>query len=110
VFILMWGVSGFHLAVPGPLSEVAAWLEMLDDGNPARLMGDKVLYWLTYAHFGRFAGRIPGCGAVCGTTLKIVWAVAGLVPVVLFVTGFLMWWHRVRPVAKNRAELCSKNL
>jgi uncharacterized iron-regulated membrane protein len=93
-FILMWGVSGFHLAFPGPLSEAAAWLETLDESNPARNMGDKVLYWLTYAHFGRFAGRVPGCGAVCGTTLKVVWALVGLAPIVLLATGFLMWWKR----------------
>ena len=93
-FILMWGVSGFHLAFPAPLSAVAGWLETLHESNPARNMGDKVLYWLTYAHFGRFAGRIPGCGAVCGTTLKVVWAVVGLLPVLLVTTGFLMWWNR----------------
>ena len=90
----MWGVSGFHLSFPGPLSAAAGWLETLDESNPARNMGDKVLYWLTYAHFGRFAGRIPGCGAVCGTTLKVAWALVGLVPVLLFATGFLMWWNR----------------
>ena len=93
-FVLMWGVSGFHLAFPGPLSAAAEWLETLDESNPARNMGDRVLYWLTYAHFGRFVGRLPGCGAVCGMTLKVVWAAAGLVPVLLFATGFLMWWNR----------------
>jgi len=93
-FILMWGVSGFHLALPGPLSAASEWLETLDESNPARTMGDKALYWLTYAHFGRFAGRIPGCGAVCGTTLKTMWALVGLVPVLLLATGFLMWWNR----------------
>jgi uncharacterized iron-regulated membrane protein len=93
-FILMWTVSGFHLSFPSPLSAAAAWLETLDESNPALYMGDKALYWLTYAHFGRFAGRIPGCGAVCGTTLKMVWALVALVPVLLFATGFLMWWNR----------------
>jgi uncharacterized iron-regulated membrane protein len=93
-FILMWGVSGFHLALPGPLSAGAEWLETLDESNPARNVGDKGLYWLTYAHFGRFAGRIPGCGAVCGTTLKVVWALVGLVPSLLLATGFLIWWKR----------------
>ena len=93
-FVLMWGVSGFHLSLPGPFSAAARWLETLDESNPARNMGDKVLYWLTYAHFGRFSGRIPGCGAICGTTLKVAWALVGLVPVLLFATGFVMWWNR----------------
>jgi uncharacterized iron-regulated membrane protein len=38
-FILMWGVSGFHLALPGPLSAGAEWLETLDESNPARNVG-----------------------------------------------------------------------
>ena len=93
-FILMWSVSGFHVAFPAPLSAAAGWFETLDDSNPARNMGDRVLYWLTYAHFGRFAGRISGCGPLCGTTLKVVWAVVGLLPLLLVATGFLMWWSR----------------
>jgi uncharacterized iron-regulated membrane protein len=96
VFILMWGISGFHLGFPDPFSAVAAWLETLPDSNPARDMGDKVLYWLTYAHFGRFGGRLPGCGEVCGATLKTVWALAALVPTVLVATGVLIWWNRTR--------------
>lgn len=95
-FLLMWGISGFHLAYPAPLSSAAAWLETLDESNPARNMGDRVLYWLTYAHFGRFGGRLPGCGDLCGATLKTVWALVGLAPVVLFATGLLIWWKRAR--------------
>jgi uncharacterized iron-regulated membrane protein len=95
-FILMWGISGFHLSFPAPLSNAAAWLETLPEPNPARNMGDRVLYWLTYAHFGRFGGRLPGCGDVCGTTLKTVWALVGLAPVALAATGVLIWWTRGR--------------
>ena len=94
-FVLMWGLSGFHLSFPRPLDAVAERFETLDESNPARNLGDKALYWLTYSHFGRFAGRIPGCGSTCGAMLKAAWAVMGLVPVLLFVTGVLMWWNRV---------------
>jgi uncharacterized iron-regulated membrane protein len=27
--------------------------------------------------------------------MKTAWAVLGLAPVALFVTGAIMWWHRV---------------
>jgi uncharacterized iron-regulated membrane protein len=96
VFILMWGISGFHLGFPAPFSAAAAWLESLPDSNPARHMGDRVLYWLTYAHFGRFGGRLPGCGETCGLLLKTVWAIVGLVPLVLLATGVLIWWNGAR--------------
>jgi uncharacterized iron-regulated membrane protein len=36
-------------------------------------------------HFGRYGG-LP---------MKTAWAVLGLVPPALFVTGAIMWWHRV---------------
>jgi hypothetical protein len=53
------------------------------------------MYWLAYLHFGRFGGRLPGCGPVCNATLKAVWAILGLMPPVMFLTGALMWWNRV---------------
>ena len=40
---------------------------------------------LAYSHFGRFAGR----------SSQFVWAVVGLVPPALFVTGVMMWVTRV---------------
>ena len=39
----------------------------------------------TYAvHFGDFGGR----------TSKVIWVLAGLMPAVLAITGYLMWWNR----------------
>ena len=50
---------------------------------------DRFLFWLAQAHFGRFGGY----------PVKIVWTLFGILPIVLFVTGMLMWWHRVlRPI------------
>lgn len=48
-------------------------------------LGDKVLRWLYYLHFGNFAG----------SGVKTIWVIFGLAPVFLFVTGLLMWWNRV---------------
>jgi uncharacterized iron-regulated membrane protein len=47
--------------------------------------GDKIVRWLTYLHFGNFAGN----------GVKALWVVLGLAPSFLFLTGLLMWWNRV---------------
>ena len=36
-------------------------------------------------HFGRFGGL----------EVRITWAILGLAPAVLFITGFILWWRRV---------------
>lgn len=94
LFLLMWAVSGFHLAFPRPFNAAAEWTASLDDANPLRDAGDYLLYWLTYAHFGRFGGRVPGCGPVCGATFKVLWALIALAPLVLVGTGLTMWYNR----------------
>ena len=40
-------------------------------------------------------------GRSWGLTVKIAWIVLGLVPAVLFVTGFITWW--VRSVRRRAA-------
>jgi uncharacterized iron-regulated membrane protein len=52
---------------------------------PHYSVGDKIVRWFTYLHFGNFAGA----------KTKGVWVVLGLAPVALFFTGVLMWWNRV---------------
>jgi uncharacterized iron-regulated membrane protein len=47
--------------------------------------GDQIIRAFYGLHFGNFAGM----GA------RIVWALLGLMPTFLFVTGALMWWNRV---------------
>ncbi|HEY1756040.1 MAG TPA: PepSY-associated TM helix domain-containing protein [Bryobacteraceae bacterium] len=47
--------------------------------------GDTFLRWIYYLHFGNFAGN----------KTKAVWVALGLLPVTLFITGFIMWWNRV---------------
>jgi uncharacterized iron-regulated membrane protein len=96
-FVLIWGVSGVYLSFPEMFSAVVDYLEPFDPSNPADRLGDTVLYWLAYLHFGRLGGRgIPGCDrGLCNETTKAVWAVAALVPPALLVTGVVMWWNRV---------------
>jgi hypothetical protein len=48
-------------------------------------------------HFGRVNGiGIPCSGpGFCDQTTKAIWAVFGLSPAAMFVTGAIMWWNRV---------------
>jgi len=47
--------------------------------------GDQIIRTFFGLHFGNFAGM----------ETRIVWAVLGLAPPFLFLTGALMWWNRV---------------
>lgn len=115
-FVLVWGVTGIFVVFPKPFETAvnlfaplnfyrldvstasadkltpprSATTPLVPRGNRReapieRTLGDKILRWLYYLHFGNFAG----------SGVKTVWVVCGLAPVVLFVTGFLMWWNRV---------------
>ena len=77
LFMLMWGVSGFYLGVPEPFSN---FVDSISDPDAylGERPGDIVLMWLTRLHFGRWR-EMPW--------LKAVWAVVGLMPALMFVTG-----------------------
>lgn len=92
LFSLMWGVSGFYLGVPEPFTDL---VDKFSDPNAeyGERMGDVVLMWLSRLHFGRWRDNEP---------LRAVWALVGLVPAVLFVTGVIMWWNRtLRPLLRR---------
>ena len=57
-----------------------------------RSAGDNFIRWIYYLHFGNFAGP----------KTKSLWVVLGLLPVLLFVTGAIMWWNRVLSPAARR--------
>lgn len=123
-FLLMWSFTGVYLVFPGPfqaaiqrvlpldyyrlvgaVSQPAApvmesaagapVIQVADEGaKPVRKRrrpvfhysaGDKIIRAFYALHFGNFAGL--------GT--RIVWAIFGLAPAVLFLTGVVMWWNRV---------------
>ncbi|GEP98019.1 PepSY-associated TM helix domain-containing protein [Chitinophaga cymbidii] len=53
--------------------------------------GDAYLGWLASLHYGSFGGR----------PTQIVALIGGLMPLVLFVTGFIIWWPRYRKQRRN---------
>jgi uncharacterized iron-regulated membrane protein len=61
---------------------------------PHMTTGDKVIQWMYYLHFGNFAGW----------KVKAIWTAFGLVPVLLFFTGVIMWWNRVLSGEARRAR------
>ena len=85
LFIFMWGVTGIYLAFPEPFTAVVDYLQPLEEDNFDPRTGDTVLYWFASLHFGRFGGL----------STKLAWALIGLIPPVMFVTGAVMWWNRV---------------
>jgi uncharacterized iron-regulated membrane protein len=96
-FILLFGLSGVYLGNPQFFQDLADRLQPPTDANAGVRMVDRVIYWLAYLHFGRINGiGIPCRGpGLCDQATKLVWALAGLAPAAMFVTGALMWWNRV---------------
>ena len=95
-FLIMWAVTGAYLSYPAFFQAIVEYLDPFDMDNPVERFGDRVMYWLAFLHFGRLGGRgIPGCGEICNEVAKATWALVGLIPPALFVTGVIMWWNRV---------------
>jgi uncharacterized iron-regulated membrane protein len=69
LLVLMWALTGIYFAFPAVFNALTDdWIE-----------------WLVRLHFGR----------AYGTAVEVLWVILGLVPCGLFITGALMWWHRV---------------
>lgn len=96
-FVLVFGLSGVYLGFPEPFQDLADWIEPYTRANGGDRMVDRVIYWLAYLHFGRIQGiGIPCSGpGLCDQATKATWAIFGLAPAAMFVTGAIMWWNRV---------------
>ncbi len=85
IAVFVWAISGIYLVFPSPFGALVDWIE---PGNPFSLVprhGDIALEWLAKLHFGRFAG----------VKTRWTWAILGVIPPALFITGAVMWWNRV---------------
>jgi uncharacterized iron-regulated membrane protein len=102
-FIVLFGLSGAYLGNPGPFQAFADWLEPPTDENMGARTVDQALYWLAYLHFGRIGGRGILCSGfgICDWATKLTWAVFGLAPAAMFVTGALMWWNRLSGLSRR---------
>jgi len=88
--VLLWAISGFYFAYPDLFNRVAGSLD------PRDRYADQYLAVLASLHFGRFNGAT-----------EIIWAIGGLIPAVLVVTGTFLccrrawdWLSLKQPVRK----------
>jgi uncharacterized iron-regulated membrane protein len=95
--LVVFGLSGIYLGNPQPFQDFADRIDPPTAANAGGRIVDSVIYWLAYLHFGRINGiGIPCNGpGLCDQTIKLIWALAGLAPAALFITGTVMWWNRV---------------
>ena len=95
-FTFVFAVSGIYLGFPDIFQRLAEQLDTLTP-NAKVPLGEEIVYWLAYLHFGRINGiGIPCKGpGLCDQATKATWALFGLAPAAMFVTGLIMWWNRV---------------
>ena len=94
--MFVFALSGIYLCFGSALHAFADWLQPPAANADSRLV-DTVLYWLAYLHFGRINGIGLFCEGpgVCDQSVKAIWALLGLAPAVMFITGTIVWWNRV---------------
>ena len=94
-FVVVFAVSGIYLCYPVAFHSFVDWLYSSGAAARPRFL-DHALAWLAYSHFGRIDGiGLPCSGpGLCDQATKAVWALFGIVPATMFVTGMVMWWNR----------------
>lgn len=103
-FTAVFALSGTYFSFPAIFQDVADRLDPVTDPDASRI-SDSVIYWLAYLHFGRINGiGIPCRGpGLCDQLTKAAWALVGLAPAAMFITGAIVWWNRVL-VPQGRAS------
>jgi uncharacterized iron-regulated membrane protein len=95
LFVFMWGVTGVLLVFPQPYQELVGRFTPINQpfrrGGPMPI-GEQILRWPAWVHFGNR----------WGWGVEVLWVIFGLAPVLLFVTGVIMWWNRVLNPAQKR--------
>jgi uncharacterized iron-regulated membrane protein len=109
-FVVVFGLSGVYLCYPESVQDLADWLQPPTAANNGARFVDRFMYWLAFLHFGRINGiGIPCSGpGVCDQTTKGIWAIFGFAPAAMFVTGTIMWWHRVLRPRLARARKAAR--
>lgn len=96
-WILLFALSGLYLCYYEAFHAAADWFEAPTPDNAGQRFVDHLLYWLAFLHFGRLNGiALPCTGpGLCDQGFKALWALFGLAPAAMTVTGLTMWWNRV---------------
>lgn len=84
VLMLAWGVSGFQLGFPQQMNSILEFIGSEPGIGPAR---GGVMGFFRDVHFARPGGQY--------SFVRWLWIVASLLPTLMFVTGFIIWWRRV---------------
>ncbi|WP_052266017.1 PepSY-associated TM helix domain-containing protein [Pedobacter kyungheensis] len=61
-------------------------------------VGNAYLSWLTPIHYGSFGGR----------PTQVIAIIAGLMPLALFITGFIIWWPRYKKQKRGKKKKTTK--
>jgi len=81
--LFVWAITAIYFAFPEPFEGTIDYFD--DDINDLERPGEWVVLGLIQLHFGRFGGL----------SVRFLWAALGLIPAILFVTGFIYWWSGV---------------
>ncbi|MGA0933983.1 MAG: PepSY-associated TM helix domain-containing protein [Pseudohongiellaceae bacterium] len=84
LLMLVWGITAIYFAFPEPFDSI---VDAMDDTPDDFERPDGWLRFLVSMHFGRFRGYWAG--------LPYLWIVLGLLPAVMYITGFILWCKRV---------------
>jgi len=82
LLVFAWGISALYFVFPSPFDRL---IDALDNDLNDFDRPDAALQLMTKIHLARFESD----------WLRMLWAVLGMLPVVMFVTGFVLWWRRV---------------
>jgi uncharacterized iron-regulated membrane protein len=80
--LFVWAITAIYFAFPEPFERTVDYFD--SDLNDLERPGEWIILELIALHFGRFGGL----------SVRFLWLALGLVPAVLFVTGFVLWWTR----------------
>jgi uncharacterized iron-regulated membrane protein len=80
--LFVWALTAIYFAFPEPFEGTVDYFD--DDLNDLERPGEWIVLKLIALHFGRFGGL----------SVRFLWLTLGLVPAILFVTGFVLWWTR----------------
>lgn len=83
LLLFIWGFTAVYFAWPEPFDRFIDFLDedLQDDTRP-----DSWLLWMIQLHFGRFRGLLWA---------NVLWIALGLLPAILYVSGFVLWYRRV---------------